>query len=58
MSVMKKVKALSIPGLIVVMCLSLFAQQPQGGGGQGVPGGGAAARGGQRGAGGRGGRGG
>jgi hypothetical protein len=33
-SIMKKFKALSVPGLIVVMCLSLFAQQPQGGGGQ------------------------
>ena len=42
---MKKFKALSVPGLIVVMCLSLFAQAPQGGDGQ-------------RGAGGRGGGGG
>ena len=40
-----------------VMCLSLFAQEPQGGGGRGAPAGAGDARGGQRGGGGRGGRG-
>ena len=54
---MKKFQALSASGLIVVICLALFAQQPEGRGGQGAPGGDAGARGGQRGRG-RGGRGG
>ena len=31
---MKKVKVLFFPGLIGVMCLALFAQVPQGRGGQ------------------------
>jgi hypothetical protein len=46
---MKKFKALFIPGLIAVMCLALFAQEPQGRGGQvpPAPDGGAGARGGQ-----------
>jgi hypothetical protein len=55
---MKRFKVMSVPSLIVVMCLSLLAQEPQGGGGQGDTGGAAGARGGQRGGGGRGGRGG
>src|SRR4029453_3063699 len=36
-SVMKKFKVLSVPGLIAVTCLSLFAQEPQGRGGQVAP---------------------
>ena len=53
---MNKFKVLFVPSLLVVMCLALFAQEPQGRGGQvapapgGVPappGGAAAARGGQ-----------
>jgi len=53
---MKKFKVLFVPGLLAVMCLALFAQEPQGRGGQGAPApgdvpappdGGAAARGGQ-----------
>src|SRR5438093_6038799 len=56
-SVMKKFKALSVPGLIVMICISLFAQEPQGRGGGAPPGGAAGGRGGQRGGGGRGGRG-
>ena len=43
--VMKKFRVLSIPVLIVMMCLFLFAQEPQGGGRQGTPGGDAGARG-------------
>jgi len=52
---MKKFKALFVPGLIGLMYLALFAQEPQGrGGGAGAPGGAApdgagGARGGQRG---------
>ena len=34
---MKKFKVLFVPGLVVVMCLALFAQEPQGRGGQGAP---------------------
>jgi hypothetical protein len=34
---MKKFKVLSVPGLIAVTCLSLFAQEPQGRGGQVAP---------------------
>jgi hypothetical protein len=53
-SVMKKFKVLFLPGLIAVMCLALFAQEPQGRGEQGDPAGAAGARGGggQRGRGG------
>src|SRR5215831_3862583 len=36
-SVMKKFKVLSVPGLILVTCLSLFAQEPQGRGDQVAP---------------------
>ena len=44
---MKKFKVLLLPGLIGLMCLALFAQEPQGSGGQGgSPGDGAGARGG------------
>lgn len=43
---MKKFKVLFVPGLIVVTCLALLAQEPQGTGGQGVPDGAAGARGG------------
>ena len=43
---MKGFRALSIAGLIAVMCLALFAQQPPATGGQGARGGAAAARGG------------
>jgi hypothetical protein len=58
-----KFRVLFFPGLIGLMCLALFAQEPQGGGGQSAPGGAvggggdqsapdgaAGARGGQRGA--------
>lgn len=48
---MKKFKILFVPGLIVVLCLALFAQEPQGRGGQGAPArGGGAPRGGGGGA--------
>jgi hypothetical protein len=57
---MKKSTVWFFPGLIVMMCLAVFAQEPQGGqgapggaagarGDQGAPGGAAGARGGQRG---------
>jgi hypothetical protein len=46
---MKTFKVLFVPGLIGVMCLALFAQEPQGRGEQGAPAGAAGARGGQRG---------
>ena len=50
---MKKLKVLFVTGLIGLMYLALFAQEPQGRGGQGgAPGGAAGARGGQRGGGG------
>jgi hypothetical protein len=45
-SVMKKFRALFVPGLAVVTCLALFAQEPQGTGGPGAPEGAAGARGG------------
>ena len=46
---MKKFTVWFFPGLIVMMCLAVFAQEPQGRGEQGAPGGAAGARGGQRG---------
>jgi len=46
---MKRFKVLLIPGLVGVMCLALFAQEPQGGGDQGAPGAAGARGGGQRG---------
>ena len=56
---MKEFKVVFVPGLVVVMGLALFAQEPQGRGDQGVPGGAAGDRGGQVAPGGqRGGRGG
>jgi hypothetical protein len=45
-SVMKKFKVLFVPGLAVVTCLALFAQEPQGTGGPGAPEGAVGARGG------------
>jgi hypothetical protein len=36
-SVMKKFRTMFVPGLILVTCLALFAQEPQGRGGQGGP---------------------
>jgi hypothetical protein len=51
----KKLRILFFPGLIGLMCLALFAQEPQGRGGQGgapdqgAPGGAAGRGGGQRG---------
>src|SRR5262245_58769088 len=35
---MKKLNVLFVPGLVGVMCLALFAQEPQGRGEQGAPG--------------------
>jgi len=48
---MQEFKVLFLPALILVMCLALFAQEPQGRGGQAAPApdGAAGARGGQRG---------
>jgi hypothetical protein len=44
---MKNFKILFVPGLIVMMYLALFAQEPQGRGGQTTPNSAAGARGGQ-----------